>query len=72
MTMRYISNFEIQQRQNEVRDGARQARHSFSVSGIRQLIGSTFIALGTRLHGLGEDRPATRLVKPTAMPAHSL
>lgn len=72
MNMRLISDSEIQQRQTDVRNGAQQARHSFSISGIRQLIGSTFIALGTAMHEVSDDRRETPFVKPTAMPAHNL
>lgn len=72
MNMRFISDSEIQQRHEDVRNGAHRARHSFTVSGVCQLFGNTFIALGMRMYSLGEKRREAPIVKPTAMPAHSL
>ncbi len=56
LNTRLITQSEIAQRQYEVRKGAYRARHAFTISGVRQLIGSTFIALGTYLHGKSETR----------------
>lgn len=71
MNTRLITESEIAQRQLEVRQGAYRARHAFTISGVRQLIGSTFIALGTRLHGQCENR---RLQNPktASVPAHGV
>lgn len=71
MNTRLITESEIVQRQFEVRQGAYRARHGFTIAGMRQLIGSTFIALGTRLHGQCENR---RLQNPqtTSVPAHGV
>lgn len=59
MNTRYISESEISQRQQHIRSSARAARYTYTVTGLRQLFGSTFIALGTRIHGCMEKRPAT-------------
>lgn len=71
MNTRLITESEIAQRQLEVRQGAYRARHAFTISGIRQLIGSTFIALGMRMHGECESR---RFAQPqaTVVPQHSV
>lgn len=53
---RLITQSEIVERQLQVRQGAHHARHAFTVSGVRQLIGNTIIALGTLLHGKSETR----------------
>lgn len=69
MTMRFITEIEILQRQQEVRNGARRARTSFSVAGIRQLIGNTFIAMGTRMNGQDTSRRTPNRQTAT-VPAH--
>ena len=71
MNTRLITESEIAQRQFEVRQGAYRARHSFTISGVRQLIGSTFIALGMRLQGECESRRFAN-TQPTAVPQHSV
>lgn len=60
---------EVAQRQLQVRQGAQHARHAFTISGVRQLIGNTFIALGTHLHGKSESRhrPIVEPVSATAI-----
>ncbi len=67
MSTRYISDSEITQRQQQIRTSARAARYVYTVAGLRQLLGSTFIALGTHIHGCMEKRPA-----PTAHPSSAL
>lgn len=58
MNTRYIAESEIAQRQQHIRTSARAARYTYTVTGLRQLLGSTFIALGTRIHGCMEKRPS--------------
>jgi hypothetical protein len=67
MNTRYISDTEIAQRQQQIRTSARAARYTWTVAGLRQLLGSTFIALGTHIHGCMEKRPAL-----TAHPSSAL
>lgn len=71
MTMRLITESEIAQRQHEVRVGAHRARNSFTIAGIRQLVGNTFIALGTRLHGAA-DTARNVEPRPATIPAHGV
>lgn len=66
---RYITDFEIAQRQLDIRRGAQSARTGLTLTGVRQLIGNTLIALGTMLHGPTSERT---VVKPAVLPAHSL
>lgn len=56
MNSRFITTSEIAARQLQVRTEAHRARHSFTISGVRQLVGSTFIALGTRVVGQCEQK----------------
>jgi hypothetical protein len=58
MNTRYISDSEIRQRQQQIRTSAHAARYTWTIAGLRQLLGSTFIALGTHIHGCMEKRPA--------------
>ena len=71
LDMRLITQSEIAQRQLQVRTDAHRARHAFTLSGVRQLIGNTFIALGMRMHGENESR---RIEAPrrTSVPAHGV
>lgn len=68
LNTRLITESEIAERQLQVRHGAHRARHAFTVSGVRQLIGNTFIALGTHLHGKSETRRKT-IVTPASATA---
>lgn len=72
MTIRYITETEIRQRQLEVRTGAHRARNSFSIAGMRQLIGNTLIAMGMQMQGRGESRREAAATKPASMPAHGV
>lgn len=51
MNHRYIFNSEVHHHQSIIRQDAHHARSSFSVTGMRRLIGNTFIALGELLYG---------------------
>lgn len=68
MNIRHISQSEIAERQLQVRLGAYRARHAFSISGIRQLIGNTIIALGTQVSGNSQANrtPMSNPVSATA------
>lgn len=68
LNTRLITQSEIAQRQFQVRQGAYRARHAFTISGMRQLIGNTFIALGTHLHGKSEVH-REQIVEPISAPA---
>lgn len=67
MNTRYISDTEIAQRQQQVCTAARAARYTWTVAGLRQLLGSTFIALGTHIHGCMEKRPAPAVHPSSAL-----
>lgn len=55
MNHRLITDAEIAERQLQVRRDAYRARHAFNIAGVRQLVGNTFIALGTRVVGKCES-----------------
>lgn len=69
MNTRFITEQEILARQAEIRAGAYRARHAFSISGVRHLIGNTFIAMGMLLHGTGEKRQQLTDTSPQAIAA---
>lgn len=71
LNTRLITESEIAQRQLEVRQGAYRARHAFTIAGIRQLFGSTFIALGMRLQGECENRRIAT-TQPAVVPQHGV
>lgn len=56
MNLRTITQDEINERQQFIRTGYRQTKKSFSVGGIRHLIGSSFIAFGEKIYGRCEAR----------------
>lgn len=72
MNMQLITETEILQRQLDVRSGAYQARNSFTIPGVRQLFGNTFIALGMRMHGRGEKCREALSKKPGIMPVRGI
>lgn len=72
MNGRYISEIEINQHQQNVRIGAYRARNAFTISGVRQLLGNTFIAIGMGVHGRSETCRETLSKKPGTMPAHGV
>lgn len=59
MNMRLITNREIEDKQQSISTEFRRSQQSCSIDGIRHLVGSTFIALGMRIHGCLEDRRHT-------------
>lgn len=72
LNTRLIMQSEITQRQQNIRYGANAARNGFTLSGIRQLFGNTFIAMGMLVHGRNEKCLETLSKKPTAMPVRAL
>lgn len=72
VSTRLITQSEIDQRQLSIRQGAHAARNGFTLSGLRQLFGNTFIALGQLVHGRNEKCLETLSKKPTAMPVRGL
>lgn len=51
MNARLITPREIAERQHSIRIGYQRSHTSFTVAGIRRLIGNTIIAMGTMIHG---------------------
>ena len=51
MSIRHIDVSEITQQQLYVQASVRRARTSFTIGGIRRLLGNTFMAFGSLLHG---------------------
>lgn len=56
MNLRLITQSEITERQQNLRTNYLNTQNGFSVTGIRRLMGSTFIAMGHKIHGRCEER----------------
>lgn len=56
MNVRLITQEEIAERQQNLRTGYLNTRNGFSVTGVRRLMGSTFIAMGEKIQGRCEER----------------
>lgn len=56
MTTRFITSYEITEKQQSIISDFQQSQIRMSFSGIRQLAGSTFIAIGERMYGCMEQR----------------
>lgn len=56
MNLRTITQDEIIEHQQFIRTGYHRTKESFSVGGIRHLIGSSFIAFGEKIYGRCEAR----------------
>lgn len=72
LNTRLITQLEITQRQHDLRYGASAARNGFTLPGLRQLFGNTFIALGMLVHGRNEKCLETLSKKRMAMPVRAL
>ena len=51
MNLRYVSQFEIEHKQQQLREDMHRTGLHFSISGVRHRIGNTLIAVGTYVHG---------------------
>lgn len=56
MNVRLITQNEISERQQSLRSNYLRTQNGFSIEGIRRQMGSTFIALGQKIHGRCEQR----------------
>lgn len=56
MNARLITQEEVAEKQQSLRSTYLRTQAGFSISGIRQLMGNTFIAMGHRIHGRREER----------------
>lgn len=56
MNVRLITQNEIAARQQNLRSTFLQTQKGFSITGIRRLMGSTFIAMGHKIHGRCSQR----------------
>jgi len=72
LNTRYISDFEITQHQQTIRQAARQARHDSTLTNIRQVMGSMLIAIGIYLQGSMEKRPTATIGAPAASNVRSI
>ena len=61
MNVRLITQEEISTRQQFLRSSYLAAQNGFTVSGFRRLMGSTFIAIGHKIHGRCEQRRLERV-----------
>lgn len=59
MNVRLITQEEVAERQQALRTSYLHTQNGFSVTGIRRLMGSTFIAMGEKIQGRCEERRAT-------------
>lgn len=55
MTTRFITSYEIAEKQQSIINDYQQSQTRISFSGIRRLAGSTFIAIGERIQGCREQ-----------------
>ena len=56
MNVRLITQEEVAERQQALRTNYLHTKNGFSVTGIRRLMGSTFIAMGEKMQGRCEER----------------
>lgn len=56
MNVRLITQEEVAERQQSLRTSYLRTQTGFSVTGIRRLMGSTFIAMGEKIQGRCEER----------------
>lgn len=56
MTTRFITSIEITEKQQSVINDYQNSQTRMSFSGIRQLIGSTIIAVGEYMHGCEQQQ----------------
>ena len=72
MNTQIITAAEIAARQQAIRNDFRRSQTTFSVAGVRHLLGSTIIAVGERIYGRLEDCRETASVAPKAAPARGM
>lgn len=72
MNVRLITQNEIADRQQNLRTSYLQTQSGFTVSGIRRLMGSTFIAMGQKIHGRCEQRREARIQASPLKPARGI
>lgn len=56
MNLRMITNDEIVEHQNFVRNSYHRTQESFTIAGLRRLMGNSLIAMGQKIHGRCEAR----------------
>ncbi len=73
MTTQMFTPADIAARQQTVRNDYRRSQRAITISGFRQLMGNTLIAVGTRLHGSFEPRrEAAGSSLPTTTPLRGM
>lgn len=55
MFLREINALEVAEHQALVRSHYASSQHTFTVDGLRELIGNTFIQIGASIHGKAKD-----------------
>lgn len=68
MNTRLITNYEIAQKQQDIHHDFRRSQATFTIPGVRRLVGNTFIALGERIYGRLEDCRQTAQLPRKAAP----
>lgn len=72
MNTRLITNSEIIDRQQAITNDFRRSQTTFSVAGVRHLVGNTIIAMGLRVHGRLEECRETTALAPKSEPARGI
>ena len=72
MNVRLITQNEIADRQQNLRASYLSTQNGFSISGIRRLMGSTFIAMGQKIQGRCDERRAARANVSPLKPARGI
>ncbi len=72
MNTRFITNREIEDKQLSISTDFRRSQSTFTIPGLRHLMGNTIIALGLRIHGCLEERRDTPVLPRRAQTARGI
>lgn len=72
MNTRLITNRDIAERQEAIANDFRRSQTTFSIAGVRHLLGNTIIAFGVRIHGRLEERRDTAVLPRRAQTARGI
>lgn len=72
MNVRLITQNEIADRQQHLRNTYLKTQNGFTISGIRRLLGSTFIAMGQKIEGRCEQRRRALIQSSPLKPARGI
>ena len=72
MTTRFITSYEIAEKQQSIINDYQQSQTRISFSGIRRLAGSTIIAIGERIQGCREQHQEQNRRQVVLAPARGI